>query len=958
MSTAAETARQPRTKPLQAIRIVGARTHNLRNLSLEIPHGQLVALSGKSGSGKSSLALDTLFAEGQRQYVETLSTYARQFFDQLQRPDVDLIEGLPPTICIDQHFGRPNARSTVATTTEIYDFLRVLFARLGDIACHQCGQPIRQQSVEQIQDILMQLPEGTKAIIMAPVVRGRKGQHQDELATIRKAGLVRVRIDGQLHDLDQAPPLDARKPHTIEAVVDRIIVKPGVRARLAESIGLAVKIGAGLAAVCYLEAPDEAAAKAAGQATEGLWKERLFSTLYACPDCQVSLEEVEPRTFSFNSPYGACPACSGVGTREEFDPELVLPSEKLSLAGGGAAPWKGLKGAALKKFRAELEPFFQRQGAALDAPLETFSSEFKRQLLGGEGDPTESLPHPFLGLQVMLEKELATAVDDARRAELESYRGLIVCQACQGARLRREALGVRLGGRTIYETVRQSVSQAKAFFAGLKFGGEDRKVAQPLLEEIVSRLGFLEEVGLAYLTLDRASDSLSGGELQRVRMAAAIGSGLAGVCYILDEPSVGLHARDSERLIASLRKLKRLGSTVVVVEHDESVLRAADRLIDIGPGAGKLGGRILAEGTPAEVAAEPESLTGGYLSGRLRIEPPAERRVVNPKRAIVLEGATGHNLKNVTATIPLGALVVVSGVSGSGKSTLIHETLARALVRRLGNAAPRPEPYVALRGAEQIDRLVEIDQSPLGRSPRSNAATYTGVWDEIRKVFAATKEAKQYGFSASRFSFNSAGGRCEACQGQGVQRIEMNFLPDLFVRCGECGGSRFNRQTLLPLYRGRNIAQILELPIGEAVELFENFAHIQKTLLALRDVGLGYLSLGQAANTLSGGEAQRIKLAAELARGSTGATLYLLDEPTTGLHTDDVRLLLAMLQRLVDMGNTVLIVEHHLDVIRCADWVLDLGPDGGDGGGELLFSGPPSELVNQPRSITGRYLRE
>jgi excinuclease ABC subunit A len=935
----------------ELLRIRGARTHNLQNVDLDIPRGKLVVITGPSGSGKSSLAFDTLYAEGQRQYIESLSAYARQFLHQLQRPDVDLIEGLQPTICIDQRPGNQNPRSTVATATEIYDYLRLLMARLGEVTCHQCGQPIRQQSVEQIADALLALPEGSKAMLLAPLVRGRKGQHAEVFAQVRKLQLIRVRIDGQIYDLENVPELDGRKSHSIEAVVDRIVIRESARGRLVESIQLAVRHGEGVMVACYLTPEQEEQARQKGESTEGQWTDRLFSTLYACPNCQISFEELEPRTFSFNSPYGACTTCDGLGSRIEFDPDLIVPDPSLTLATGAIAPWRGEKKGAIKGQVAEVEAFLASHQATQETPFADLSAATLDKLFRGDGKE-------FLGLVTMLEKELATATNAERKERLETFRGSVVCQACHGARLRPEALSVRVGGKAIQEITRQAVSDARSFFAGLAYFGPDQEIARPILTEIRARLGFLEKVGLDYLTLDRPADTLSGGEFQRIRLATGIGSGLAGILYILDEPSIGLHPRDGERLIVALRELQQNANTVLVVEHDEAMMRTADWLIDVGPGAGVHGGRIIAEGTPAEVMSREDSLTGRYLSGRMQIAVPAERRQGTKSHAIVLEGATTNNLKDVTAAFPLGVLIGVTGVSGSGKSSLINETLAPALVRRLGGVAPKPGPHTSLRGASQIDKIVLVDQSPIGRSPRSNAATYTGALDEIRNVFAATKEAKQLGFKRSRFSFNVAGGRCEECQGQGLKKLEMNFLPDLFVTCTACGGQRYNRQTLAVKYRGQSIADVLAMPIETAADFFENFPQLRRLLTSLCEVGLGYLSLGQSSTTLSGGESQRIKLATELARVDTGQTLYLLDEPTTGLHFDDIRLLLEVLQKLVERGNTVIVIEHNLDVIKCCDLLIDLGPDGGARGGYIIATGTPEEVAAIEANETGRFLRD
>lgn len=966
----------------EVIRIRGARTHNLKNIDLDIPRDRLVVITGLSGSGKSSLAFDTIYEEGQRQYIESLSVYARQFLHQMERPDVDLIEGLQPTLCIDQRPGTANPRSTVGTVTEIYDYLRLLMARLGEASCPQCGQPIRQQTAEQIQEALAALPEGTRLMILAPMVRGRRGRQEQVFARIRKAGFIRVRIDGQIYDLENLPEIDDRREHVIDAVVDRIVVRSDIASRLGESVRLAIRHAEGLLIACYQEPADaksrgaefarirgasdaEVAAasvrllgnSATAPATDAepdrsRWHDRLFSTRYACPRCNVSLAEVEPRTFSFNSPYGACPRCEGLGVLEQFDPELVVPNCQLSLADGAIAAWKGIRPDPLKKHRPALTALLDARGAAWNTPLSQLAPQDLHALLYGDSQG-------FLGVLTLLEQEYVTATDPERREALARFRGHVACPACGGSRLRPEANGVRVGGKTISEMCRLPIADAVCFFRDLTFPPAQLPIAQPLLKEIGRRLAFLENVGLGYLTLHRSADTLSGGELQRVRLATCIGSGLVGVCYVLDEPSIGLHPRDNRRLIDALRDLQQQGNSVLVVEHDEAMMRAADQLIDIGPGAGIHGGRIVAQGTVDEVLQNPASVTGQYLSGQRQIPVPAARRRVSlsKTRSLAIEGVSTNNLQEVDVRFPLEALVCVTGVSGSGKSSLINETLSPALLRRLGLPAPKPGPFRGLRGAAAIDKVIEIDQTPIGRTPRSTPATYIGAFDEIRKVFARTREAKQRGFGASRFSFNVKGGRCEACQGHGLKKIEMQFLPDLYVTCSECRGTRFNRQTLEVRWRSKSIADVLAMSVDVATDFFENFAAVHRSLKSFQDVGLGYLTLGQPSTTLSGGEAQRIKLAAELARADTSHTLYLLDEPTTGLHFDDIRRLLDVLSRLVDRGNTVIVIEHNLEVVKCADWLIDLGPEGGDAGGRVVAEGTPEDVAALEDNHTGRFLR-
>ncbi|MEM9186709.1 MAG: excinuclease ABC subunit UvrA [Planctomycetota bacterium] len=941
------------------IRIRGARTHNLRGVDIDLPRNRLVVITGVSGSGKSSLAFDTLFAEGQRQYVDSLSVYARQFFEQMQRPDVDAVEGLQPAIAIDQSQGSHSPRSTVGTITEVYDHLRLLYARAGDVACAECGAAISQQSPEEIGQAIHALPPESRVMILAPLVRGRKGRHAEVFERARKAGFVRVRIDGVTYPIEDAPSPQPSKAHDIEAVIDRVVLRDGIEARLAESVRLALKHGDGVLRAVYQTPEEKAKHNGAGARGNGSgaaynaqngWTERLFNTRYACPDCRGSVAEVEPRTFSFNSPYGACPGCDGLGLNFGFDPELVLPDRSLSIDGGAIAPYRGATAAASKQHRAWLADFLADHGAASDTPLDAWPEGVVQRLLTGDGAG-------FLGLLLTLEGDYATATRESAREKLEAFRGSVVCPDCGGARLRPEARACTVAGLPIHQLTALPLGDARRLLAAASFDEDKLPIAEPVVREVVRRLEFLELTGAGYLSLDRPADTLSGGELQRVRLATGIGSGLVGVMYLLDEPSIGLHPRDNERLIQSLRDLQRRGNTVIVVEHDEAVMRAADWLVDVGPGAGSRGGRVVAAGTVEQVAGCEPSITGGYLSGARGIAVPAKRRRVAKSRSLKLEGASLHNLRGVSVDFPLGALVGVTGVSGSGKSSLVAGTLAPELARRLHGAARKPGPFRGLQGVAQLDRCVTVDQSPIGRSPRSNAATFTGLFDEVRKVFAKTKLARARGYKTGRFSFNVKGGRCEECQGQGLKKIEMNFLPDLFVTCDACAGARFNRQTLAVRFKDHSIADVLAMPVDAARDLLADQPALRRLLDALHDVGLGYLPIGQPSTTISGGEAQRIKLAAELGAPKPGHTLYLLDEPTTGLHSDDVRRLLGVLGQLVDAGNTVLVIEHHLDVMKSADWLIDLGPDGGAGGGQVVATGTPEEVARCEASHTGRWLR-
>ena len=930
------------------IRIKGARAHNLKNIDVNIPRDKLVVITGLSGSGKSSLAFDTIYAEGQRRYVESLSSYARQFLGQMDKPDVDQIDGLSPAISIDQKTTSHNPRSTVGTVTEIYDYLRLLFARAGHPHCPKCGKPITQQSVDQMIDQIRELPERTKLLIMAQVVRGKKGEHKKVLAHIRHEGYVRVRIDGEVMDIGEDIQLEKNKKHTIEVVIDRLVVREGMESRLADSLETALKLGEGVA---YVQIVD-------GELL-------MFSENFACVDCGISLPEITPRMFSFNNPYGACPVCMGLGSHMEFDEELVLPDPTLSVGGGVFAPLsKNLHSYAMCVMKAILE----NRSYSLETPWQEIDKKTQQVLLYGSGEERFTFRYtnmfgedkeyfvPFEGVMPLLARRYHETDSDEMRESYENYMTEIPCKACHGARLKPETLAVTVGGKNIDEVTRMTIREADDFFTQLTLTPREMKIAAQILKEIHARLHFLLDVGLDYLTLSRSAGTLSGGEAQRIRLATQIGSGLQGVLYVLDEPSIGLHQRDNNRLLATLKHLRDLGNTLIVVEHDEDTMYAADHIIDIGPGAGANGGRIVAEGTAEEIKKNPDSITGAYLSRRKFIPVPAKRRPGNGK-FIEVVGAAENNLKDLTVKFPLGTLTLVTGVSGSGKSTLVNEILYKGIASRLYHAKGKPGKHKKIKGLENIDKIIDIDQQPIGRTPRSNPATYTGVFDAIRELFSQTSEARMRGYKAGRFSFNVKGGRCEACKGDGILKIEMHFLPDVYVPCEVCKGARYNRETLEVRYKGKNISEVLDMTIDEAVEFFANVPRIARKLQIIQDVGLGYIKLGQPATTLSGGEAQRVKLATELSRRSTGKTLYILDEPTTGLHTADIHKLLDILQRLVAGGDTVVVIEHNLDVIKTADYIIDLGPEGGDKGGTVVATGRPEDIVKVPASYTGKFLR-
>ncbi len=943
-----------------AILVRGAREHNLKNIDVEIPRDRLVVVTGISGSGKSSLAIDTIYAEGQRRYVESLSAYARQFLEQMGKPDVDAIEGLSPAIAIDQRAGSRNPRSTVGTVTEIYDFVRLLFARVGRPHCFQCGRRIAAQTVQQMVDRLWALGAGSRVQVFAPVARDRKGEYRKELLALRKAGFVRARIDGEIRDLGEDIALARTRKHTIEVLVDRLVLRDGIERRLADSLEVALRYG-------------EDVVRVDAQVEGGQPVELVFSQRFACPECGVSYPEISPRIFSFNSPHGACPSCSGLGTTRYFDPELLAPDPSLSLR-EGAIPIAGNR--ALRDLDDRLEDFATAAGIDPSTAIgELDAAARQRFFFGAEGEEAEpraidrvqASPKPRGrsvdrvvgdpdGLIPFLERVYRETSSPWLREELERYMSARSCQACAGTRLRPESRFVRVGDRSIDAVMALSVGQAVEFFGGLALAGQEEEIARPILKEILDRFGFLASVGLDYITLDRPTASLSGGESQRIRLATQVGSSLVGVLYVLDEPSVGLHQRDNERLLATLTRLRDLGNTVLVVEHDRDTILAADHVVDMGPGAGTEGGRIIAQGSPQEIMEAPASLTGRYLTGALEIPVPAARRPGSGWR-VEIRGARHNNLKHIDVAFPVGTLTCVTGVSGSGKSSLVVDTLYPALAHRLHGAADRAGGHDEIDGWQLLDKVVEIDQAPIGRSPRSNPATYTGLFGHVRELFAQVPEARTRGYGPGRFSFNVKGGRCEACMGDGLVRIEMHFLPDIFVTCDVCRGARYNRETLEVTYKGLSIAAVLDLTVADALEVLGSVPPVRQKLETLREVGLDYVRLGQAATTLSGGEAQRVKLARELGRRATGRTIYILDEPTTGLHFDDVRRLLAVLQRLVDAGNTVVVIEHNLDVIKSADFVIDLGPGGGERGGQIVTAGTPEDVAASDASCTGAYLR-
>jgi len=922
----------------KSIKIFGAKEHNLKNINLEIPRNKLVVITGLSGSGKSSLAFDTIYAEGQRRYVESLSAYARQFLEQLEKPDVEHIEGLSPAISIEQRKAGGNPRSTVGTVTEIYDYLRLLFSRIGKPYCYKCSREIKQQSHDEIIDRVLRYPDGSSILILAPVIRGRKGEYQSLFSELKKQGFVRIRLDGEVISLDEKIKLDKFKKHNIEVVVDRIVIEKGIRERLADSVEVGLKAGKGLMLINSADQGDE-----------------LFSELYACPECGVSYEEIEPRMFSFNSPYGACKTCDGLGTIINIDADLVIPDKTKSLR-EAIRPWRVGGMRIVLHYRRLLRKLGQKYGFDIDMSFNKIPKKIRDAIL--YGSKSSDLGVYFEGVVPNLLRRLKDTDSEFMRAEINKYTSISVCPECKGKRLKPEALSIKINGVSISDVSDFSVKSAKKFFSDLKLTDIEEKIGRQILKEVLERLSFMANVGLDYLTLDRISSTLSGGEAQRIRLATQIGAGLVGVLYILDEPSIGLHQKDNAKLLDTLKALRDLGNTLIIVEHDESTIRNADYIIDLGPGAGKHGGYVIAQGGINDIINSKESLTGSYLRGELKIGIPGKRRKLIKSKSIVIRKAKEHNLKNIDIQIPLGLFVCVTGVSGSGKSTMIDDILYKALAKKLYGSKEKPGDHDEIEGADQIDKVVVVDQSPIGRTPRSNPVTYTGVFSFIRDIFARLPESRKRGYKPGRFSFNVKGGRCEACQGGGIKQIEMHFLPDVHVTCEVCNGKRYNHETLQVLYKGKSIADVLDMTVEDGMELFKNIPHIQQKLKTLYEVGLGYVELGQSAITLSGGEAQRVKLATELSKIGTGKTLYMLDEPTTGLHFADIDRLLKVLHALVEGGNSVLIIEHNLDVIKSSDYVIDLGPGGGDEGGRIVACGTPEEIAKIPSSHTGQYLKK
>lgn len=925
--------------------IRGAREHNLKNIDVTIPRDKLVVITGLSGSGKSSLAFDTIYAEGQRRYVESLSSYARQFLGLMEKPDVDQIEGLSPAISIDQKSTTRNPRSTVGTVTEIYDYLRLLFARVGIPHCPVCGREIVKQTIPQIVEQILSMSKDTRFMILAPIIKDKKGVHKYVFEGLKKAGYARVRVDGKIYDVDEELTLDKNKKHTVEAVIDRLSVEPEIEKRLTESVENALNLGEGVMILLNNDTKDE----------------QVFSQNFACPSCHISLPEISPRSFSFNSPHGACSVCTGLGTKLEIDPSIVMPNQRLSIAEGAIRPWSRTT-ARMSWYAHVLEVVGEKYGFSVNVPVENLSEKAIDIIMYGAGDETftvrmgsRTYEATYEGVIANLERRYHETDSDYVRKDIEKYMALRICPKCKGKRLKPEFLAVTIGGQSIHDLTNLPIDEHIKLFDKIEFSEREMKIAKQILKEIRERLGFLINVGLNYLTLDRSANTLSGGEAQRIRLATQIGSSLMGVIYILDEPSIGLHQRDNYRLIETLKNLRELGNSVIVVEHDEDTMNEADWIIDVGPGAGEHGGKIIAEGTPAQIKANKNSLTGQYLSGAKVIATPSKRRTGNGKEITVV-GASENNLKNITVAIPLGRLVLVTGVSGSGKSSLINDIVAKKLSQVFHHAQEPAGKHMEIMGLKNLDKVIDIDQSPIGRTPRSNPATYTGVFTDIRDLFAGTPEARIRGYKQGRFSFNVKGGRCEACRGEGILKIEMHFLPDVYVTCEECGGKRYNKEALEIHYKGKNISDVLDMTVDEGYEFFQNIPQIKRKLETLVEVGLGYIRLGQPATTLSGGEAQRVKLASELSRRSTGKTMYILDEPTTGLHFDDVNRLMTVLNTLVDAGNTVLIIEHNLEVIKCADWIIDLGPEGGNRGGEVVAVGTPEQVARKAGSYTGEYL--